>query len=189
MKADSLFSDKSKNKSGTFQSNRSGFQNRARSAALLGMCVAVSMMLSYVESFFSIGISGVKPGLANIVTVFLIYRASPPAAAAAAAVRIVLSAIFFGTPITLIYSAAGAVLSIAGMWILKRRNLFSPIGVSVAGGVLHNAGQLLVAIAITGTVQAAYYLPVLILSGVLAGIAVGICGGILLKKLPLQTYR
>ena len=132
--------------------------------AYLGLCTSMAMILSWVEVLLPpiySAIPGIKLGLPNIVIIFLLYRFGWKDAAAVSLVRICLVAMLFGTPMTLAYSIAGGVLSLLVMAILKRINIFSSIGVSVAGGVFHNIGQILMAVILLGTAEIAYYLLVL----------------------------
>ena len=159
----------------------------SRKLAFLGLCTAVSMILAYVEvllpPIFS-AVPGIKIGLANIVVLFILYRYRLIDAALVSAVRIFAVTLLFGNPVMLAYSAAGAVLSIAVMAILKKLNILSSLGVSVAGAIFHNVGQILMAMAMLGTAELGYYLIVLTLTGTLSGIFVGICGGIAIRRLP-----
>ena len=91
----------------------------------------------------------------------------------------------FGNFAAFIYSVSGAVLSLDGMILLKKTNAFSCVGVSVAGALLHNAGQIAAAALLMRTSEIAYYMPVLAAAGTVSGIAVGIAGGILLKRVRL----
>jgi heptaprenyl diphosphate synthase len=145
------------------------------------------MILSYVEvllpPIFS-AVPGIKIGLANIVVLFILYRYHPIDAALVSAVRIFAVTLLFGNPVMLAYSAAGAVLSITIMAILKKLNILSTLGVSVAGAVFHNVGQILMAMALLGTAELGYYLIVLTVTGTISGIFVGICGGIAIRRLP-----
>ena len=145
------------------------------------------MILAYVEvllpPIFS-AVPGIKIGLANIVVLFILYRYRLIDAALVSAVRIFAVTLLFGNPVMLAYSAAGAVLSITVMAILKKLNILSTLGVSVAGAVFHNVGQILMAMALLGTAELGYYLIVLTLTGTISGIFVGICGGIAIKRLP-----
>ena len=152
--------------------------------AMLGLCTAAAMILSYVESFIPSVTPGLKIGLPNVVIVFVLYRAGWPSAAAVSLVRVVLTAILFGSVMSLAYGLAGAVLSLIVMTLLRRLHFFSVVGVSVAGGVAHNAAQILVAAAVMQTTQIVYYLPVLIIGGTIAGILIGIAGGVLLSRFP-----
>ena len=157
-------------------------KNATKKIAIIGMAAAAAMLLSYVESFFSLGIPGLKVGLPNIFIVCILCLFGVWEAAAVSAVRCILTALLFGSMMSLWYSLAGAALSLAVMAILKKTDKFSVIGVSVAGGITHNAAQILVAIALTGTEQIAYYLPVLILGGTLAGAVVGIAAAAVYKR-------
>ena len=159
---------------------------RPKSIALLGICAAISMVLSYLESLIplSFAVPGVKLGLANIAVIFALYKLGPKEAVAVSLVRVVWMAILFGNVMTLAYSVSGAVLSLTAMILLKRSDRFSAVGVSVVGGILHNAGQILAAMALMGTAQIVYYLPVLCISGTAAGVAVGAVAGILVKRVP-----
>ena len=157
-------------------------REKTRSVALMGVCVALAMILSYVESFIPSPVYGVKIGLPNIVTVYMLYRFGWFRAGAVSLVRVVLTAILFGSVMSLAYSLAGALLSIAVMAALKKVNLFSKVGVSIAGGVSHNIAQLAVAVFVTGVGAVAYYLPTLALGGVVAGIVVGIAGATVIKR-------
>ena len=158
---------------------------KGKRTAFYGMFLALALVAGYVEQLLPInlGVPGVKLGLANIVTMVLLYTVGIRAAAGIAAIRILLAGILFGTGFSIVYSAAGAVLSILVMTALKSTKQFSCISVSVAGGVFHNVGQILVAILILETGALVYYLPVLILSGLIAGIVIGILSGLLMRRL------
>ena len=165
---------------------RKGFS--ARQIAEYGILIALAMILSYVEYLlpFLPAIPGVKLGLANIVVVFSLYRLGGGSAALISLIRILLMAMLFGNGFALIYSAAGAVLSLCVMLLLKRFGHFSPLGVGAAGGVSHNIGQLLCAIVLLGVNQFIYYLPVILVSGTVAGVLIGTVADILLKRLRAQ---
>lgn len=151
----------------------------------LSASVALAMILSFIESLIPplVAVPGVKIGLANIVTVFLLYTYGAREAAAVSIVRVILSSLLFGSTVSLIYSMSGALLSLAAMLILKNLPIFSELSVSVAGGVFHNAGQIICACIIMENAAIASYLPPLIISGTIAGVAVGILSGLLIKKL------
>ena len=159
---------------------------RTKKLTFLALCASLAMVLSYVEMLIppiSTAVPGVKMGLANIVTVFVLYKFDAVSAAAVSAVRLILSFLLFGSVLTLAYSAAGAVLSLGAMILLKRTDKFSPVGVSVAGGVLHNAGQIGMAMLLMSTSAIGYYLPVLAVSGTVSGILVGAASVLVLKNL------
>lgn len=158
---------------------------KAKRTAFYGMFLALALVAGYVEQLIPInlGIPGVKLGLANIVTMVLLYTVGIRAAAGTTVIRILLAGILFGTGFSIVYSAAGAVLSMLIMVLLKKTKKFSCVGVSVAGGVFHNVGQIVVAILVLETNALVYYLPILIISGVVAGIVIGIISGLLMRRL------
>ena len=125
---------------------------------------------------------GVKIGLPNIVMVLLLYKVGAKETVTVSIIRILLISMLFGSVQSLTFSIAGAVLSLLGMILLKRTNLFSCITVSIVGGILHNIGQIIAACLWTGTAEIAYYLPVLLISGILAGAVIGIVAGLLVKR-------
>ncbi len=159
---------------------------RLTTAALL---TAAAFVLSYIEAIlpFSLGIPGVKLGLCHIITLFALYRLSPWETVAVTAVRVTLAALLFGSVASLAYSTAGAALSIAVMLLLripKREGqpLFSPLGVSIAGGVSHNLAQLATSAALMTTPALGWYLPVLLVAGTLTGTVIGLVSGLVLKR-------
>ena len=107
-------------------------------------------------------------------------------AIAVSIVRVFAVSLLFCNPVTLAYSAAGAILSLVGMALLKRTNWLSTVGVSVAGGVLHNVGQILVAMLLLGTAELGYYLIVLTLTGIISGIFVGFCAAFAIKRINVN---
>lgn len=151
----------------------------------LSIAVALAMILSFVETLIPplVAVPGVKIGLANVVTVFLIYIYGWREAGCVALIRVALSSVLFGSPVGFIYSAAGALLSFLVMVSVKKLGFFSEVGVSVLGGVFHNVGQIAVACIIMENAAIASYLPPLLISGTVAGVAVGTLAGILTVKL------
>ncbi len=158
---------------------------KTRKVAFLGMCIALSMILSFVESQIPplMAVPGVKVGLPNLVMVFMLYKIGAKETAIVSILRVILVGILFGTPLSMIYSLVGAALSLIGMMLLKKTNLFAPVTVSVAGGILHNIGQIATACFVMETAEIAYYLPVLLISGTVAGIVIGIVAAMILKRL------
>ncbi|MBE6798348.1 MAG: Gx transporter family protein [Ruminococcaceae bacterium] len=151
----------------------------------LGLAAAVCLVLSFVETLLPpliAAVPGIKLGLPNIMIIFVLYRFSVSEAAIVSLVRLLAVALLFGSAMTFMYSLAGAVLSLAVMAILRRLNVFSKVGVSVAGGVCHNVGQILVAIAVLATREIGYYFPVLAVSGIVTGAFVGLCAAELSKR-------
>lgn len=151
-----------------------------------GLLAALAMVFSYVESripvFFAV--PGMKLGLTNLVVLTALYRQGERAAFGINLVRIVLTAFTFGNMSAMIYSLAGGCLSYLVMILCKRSGKFSMAGVSIAGGVAHNIGQILVAIFVLETAQLVYYLPFLLIAGTAAGFVIGIVGSEVLKRLP-----
>ena len=158
---------------------------KTKRLVLLAMLTAVAMILSYVESLLpSVGIPGVKMGLANIAVIFALFRFGWKEAAALSLVRVVLVSLLFGSVGAMLYSLAGAVLSLAVMALLRRIVRFSTVGISVAGGVAHNAGQILMAMLILHTKQLLGYLPVLAVSGIAGGVLTGLAAALLIRRIP-----
>lgn len=153
--------------------------------AQYGLLTALALALSWVESLLPpLGVPGVKLGLPNLAIVFALYRLGFKDAWAISLARVVLVTLLFGNGAALAYSAAGAALSLGLMGLLKKTGKFSSVGVSVAGGVAHNGGQILVAMALLETARLAWYLPVLWVSGTVAGVLIGIVAGVLVKRVP-----
>ena len=163
----------------------------ARRVALTGLLAALALIFSYVEALvpFNAGVPGIKLGLANLVPLIILYRLDARYAFAANLIRVFLAGLLFSGMFAALYSLAGSVTSFLVMYLLKKTNLFSVIGVSTAGGVFHNIGQLCVAILAVSGPQLIHYLPVLIISGMAAGIIVGIGGTILLDRIPVKLFR
>ena len=158
---------------------------KTKRLVLLAMLTAVAMILSYVESLLPpVGIPGVKMGLANIAVIFALFRFGWKEAAALSLVRVVLVSLLFGSVGAMLYSLAGAVLSLAVMALLRRIDRFSTVGISVAGGVAHNAGQILMAMLILQTKQLLGYLPVLAVSGIAGGVLTGLAAALLIRRIP-----
>lgn len=147
--------------------------------------IACGILCGYIEYLFPlpIGIPGVKLGLSNIVTVICLYLFDPVMSIIVLFVRVLLSGFMFGNAFGIIYSLSGAVFSFLIMLLLKRFNWFSVTGISVAGGVTHNIGQLLVACFLISQLKLIYYLPILIISGVLCGFIVGFLSDIIIRTL------
>lgn len=142
----------------------------------LGFLLALSMILSYIESVLplSIGIPGIKLGLPNLIVVILLYLYGEKEALAVNILRIVLSGFMFGNLFAILYALAGALFSFSVMFIMKKINVFSIAGVSIGGGVFHNIGQLIVAMFVVETYAPIFYLPVLLAAGVATGFIIGL---------------
>ena len=155
---------------------------------VMALTIALAMVLSFLESQIPafVAIPGVKVGLANIAVVFALYKLGWKEAAGISLIRVLLISVLFGNFASLFYSLAGAVLSLLGMILLKHSEKFSAVAVSVAGGVLHNVGQILMACILLETDIIRYYLPFLILSGVLAGVVIGVVSAIMVQRIKLE---
>jgi heptaprenyl diphosphate synthase len=158
-------------------------KSKAGRVAFFGMFVALAFVFSYIEVLipFSIGIPGIKLGLANIVVLTVLYAMGVKEAFVISCVRIILVGFTFGNMSSLLYSLAGGLLSWLVMSICKKLKIFSVIGVSVAGGITHNIGQIAVAAIVLQTGSLGYYLPVLLIAGTITGLLIGILGVGLLK--------
>ena len=159
--------------------------NKTQKLCALALTVSAAMLLSFIESqlpSFAV-VPGIKIGLANIAVVFALYRVGGKAAFAVSCVRVFLISQLFGSLVGMIYGLVGAALSLTVMIILKKYSPLSPVGVSVAGGVAHNIGQIAVACVLVGSTALLYYLPVLVISGTVAGVVIGVASGNLVKRL------
>ena len=153
--------------------------------AYFGVFTALALIFSYVETLIpiSFGIPGVKLGLANLIIVIALFKLELKEAFLLSVVRVLLSGFLFGNYFSIIYSLAGALLSLSVMALLKRAGGFSIVGISIAGGVFHNIGQLFVAMIVVEMFSVAYYVPVLLVAGLLTGGVIGILAREILKRL------
>ncbi|MEE1313282.1 MAG: Gx transporter family protein [Lachnospiraceae bacterium] len=151
-----------------------------------GLFLALALVASYLETLIplQVGIPGVKIGLANGVIMVLLYMVNIKETYAVSIARILLSGFLFGNLMMIFYSLAGGMLSLTVMILLKKLGGFSPVGVSVVGGVSHNIGQLVVAMLALETGRLVYYFPILLVSGTVAGVLIGIAAGEVIKRLP-----
>lgn len=161
-----------------------------RKVVHMGMLIALAMVLSFIESQIPafVAVPGMKLGLANIAIVFALYSLGFREALGVSLIRVALSAILFGSVVSGLYSAAGAILSLLGMALLRKSGFFGTVGVSVSGAVLHNLGQIGIACFILRTQALVYYLPFLILSAVLSGVVIGIISAVLVERLGGDEY-
>ncbi len=153
--------------------------------ARISLLASLAIIFSYVEAIipYNPGVPGIKLGIANTVTVIALYKFGSREAVAVSIIRIIISGLLFNGAFGMLYSLAGAAVSLTGMLLLKRTGLFSVVGVSMAAGVLHNLGQMFTAAALIEDLRVFYYFPVLLLSGTAAGILVGILSAMILKIL------
>lgn len=167
------FDKKDKNKKIEKQQNKLSGNKKI---AMCGVLIALAMILSYLESLvpISFAVPGIKLGLANLVTIIALIRLGLGTTIIISLGRIVLSGILFGNPVVIVYSLAGAFLSILVMCIARALRIFSVTGISVCGAVSHNLGQLLVAALLLENANILYYMAVLAISGTVAGAIIGI---------------
>ncbi|MEE0627773.1 MAG: Gx transporter family protein [Lachnospiraceae bacterium] len=153
--------------------------------AYFGVFTTLALIFSYVETLIPIqfGIPGVKLGLANLIIVIALYRMKLSEAYLLSIVRVLLAGFIFGNYFSIIYSLAGGLLSLTVMALLRKKGGFSVIGVSIAGGVFHNIGQLIIASVIVETFSVMYYVPVLLIAGLVTGLLIGIASDGMLKRL------
>ena len=152
--------------------------------------IALAFIFSYVETlipFEMIGIPGIKLGLANLVVVVALYTMRTRDAFVISIVRILLVGFTFGNPYSAIYGLAGGLLSFTVMAVLKKLDLFGAFGVSMVGGICHNAGQLIVAMLVVENVNLMYYMPVLGISGAITGAVIGIVAEMIVVRIRKIT--
>ena len=137
--------------------------------AYFGVFTALALIFSYIETLvpISFGIPGVKLGLANLIIVIALYKIPLREVYVLSIVRVLLSGVLFGNYFSIAYSLAGGLLSLTVMALLKKTGGFSVIGISIAGGVCHNIGQLVVAMIVVETFAMSYYMPVLLVAGLI----------------------
>ena len=155
-----------------------------RKVVHMGMLTALAMILSFIESQIPafVAIPGMKIGLANIAIVFALYTLGFRNALVVSLIRVVLSALLFGSVVSGLYSLAGALISLLGMALLKKTGFFGVLGVSVSGAVLHNLGQIAVAWLILKTGALVYYLPFLLFSAVVGGVVIGLVAAVVIER-------
>lgn len=160
--------------------------NRTKKITIAALMAAMALIFSYVEVLipFTIGIPGIKLGIANIVVIIALYYLNAKYALTINIVRVLIAGLLFNGLFGALYSLAGALVSFVVMVLLKKTNIFSVVGISMAGGVAHNLGQILVAAVLVANIKIFIYFPVLIISGVITGAIIGILAGLILRKLP-----
>lgn len=159
---------------------------KTKKVAVYGLLIALAFVFSYIENLISIPVPvpGVKLGLANLVVLVCLYRIDGKSAVFVSVIRVALAGLLFHNMIMMIYSLCGCTMSLIVMLVLKKTDRFGITGVSVAGGVAHNMGQILAAMVLLETTSMIYYLPVLLVSGCIAGIVIGILGAETAKRVP-----
>ena len=154
------------------------------------MFLKLELVVSYIEVLIpiTVGITGIKLGLANGVIMVLLFFTTWIRTLEISVIRVVLAGFLFGNPMTIAYSLAGGILSLIVMGILKKVKGLSSVGISVGGGVAHNIGQLSIAVILMETKKIYYYAPVLLPTGTIAGVMIGVLSGVLVKKIPPQLF-
>jgi heptaprenyl diphosphate synthase len=163
-------------------------KSNTKKLTTLAITVSLALILSFIESRIPafVAIPGIKVGLANIAVIFTLYKLGAKEAVGVSIIRVLLVSMLFGSPVSMLYSIAGAVLSLTVMIILKKLTPLNEITVSICGGVMHNIGQICMASIMLSTNVVIYYLPFLLLSGIIAGVAVGVVSGLLIKKVKIK---
>lgn len=166
-------------------------KTKAIKMAFYGMLVALAFIFSYIEVLipFNFGIPGIKLGLANIVVIVALYAFGAKDAFVISCIRILLVGFTFGNLFSMLYSVAGGMLSWLVMCSLKRMKGFSVIGISIAGGISHNVGQIVVAAIVLKTVALGYYLPFLLIAGMITGLLIGVLGHIIIRAQLKNTVK
>ena len=153
--------------------------------AYWGVFLALALVCSYVESLIpiSFGIPGVKLGLTNIVVILMLYTIGAKDAILISVLRIILAGFMFGNAFSIIYSLAGGILSFVVMLLLKNTGKLKILSISTAGGISHNVGQLIVAALVVENYNILFYVPVLIIAGIITGFLIGLLAGEIVLRL------
>lgn len=164
--------------------------DKVKRIALFGMMIALAFTFSYLESLipFNFVIPGIKLGLANLVVTVAIYTMRPYEAFSIAVIRIFLAGLTFGNAYSIAYSLCGGMLSFVIMLAFEKSKL-SIVGVSMLGGVCHNVGQIAVAAVIMNTINIAYFLPPLLIAGLVTGLLVGIVSKIIVNRIEIINKK
>lgn len=159
--------------------------------AYLGLLIALAFVFSYIEFLIpvNLGVPGAKLGLANLVIIVALYTLGERDAFALSMLRIVLVGFTFGSMASMLYSLAGGIVSFFAMILARKTKLLSVTGVSVIGGVFHNVGQIIMAIWVVKTASLIYYLPVLLIAGIASGVAIGVLGAMVTKRIQKIVPR
>lgn len=156
----------------------------AATVAKFGLLLALAVLFGYVEAIIPVPmpVPGMKLGLANIVIVTILYLSGWKQAMIISMFRVVIIGVLFGNLFSIAYGLAGTVLSLIGMTLLRKTGKFSVLSVSAAGGLLHNCGQILVAVIVVIGFPWRFYLPLLMLAGLAAGTITGTLNRLILPR-------
>ncbi len=168
------------------QQRSASYALRTKRLALCAILAALAMILSYIEALIPlpVPVPGIKLGLANLIVVIAIYKLGFRYAFIINCIRIFTAGLLFTGVFGVIYSMAGGIFSILVMYVLYRTSLFGTVGISMAGGVFHNLGQIITACLIMSNIRLMSYFPVLLISGMISGILIGIVAFLVIKRLP-----
>ena len=147
----------------------------AKKVSYLGIMTSLACIMSYIEFLLplSVGIYGVKLGLANLVIVSMLYMANARQALLVSVVRVLLVSLLFANFAVFLYSMSGAAVSLLVMTMAKKKKYFSIMMVSILGGISHNLAQLFVACLLLEQLIIWNYFPVLLISGIITGALIG----------------
>ena len=158
---------------------------KTKRIATMGLMVALAFILSYIEALLplNIGIPGAKVGLANLVVMVTMFTLGERDAVIISLVRVILVGLTFGNMSMMMYSLAGAALSLIAMILVKKMGKFTASGISVIGGVFHNVGQIIVAVFVLDTSSLFYYLPFLVIIGCVTGVIIGLLASLIIARI------
>lgn len=161
-----------------------------RTIAQCGLLTAMMLVLGFIESLLPVaaGVPGIKLGLSNGVLLFALYMLDAPTAFVLMLLKVLLSGLLFGGVSAMMYALAGGVASMLGMILLKKLR-FHLIAVSMAGAVLHNLAQVLLAMVILETDQLIYYMAVLLLVGLACGAVTGVAAQATIRHMKTLKGR
>lgn len=162
----------------------------SKKVAYYGIFAALAILMGYVEMLIPVvvAVPGIKLGLANVIVLIALYFMGTKAAFFISFIRIFIVGLLFAGFAGLLYSLAGAGLSFFVMIFMKKIKVFSIIGVSAAGGIFHNIGQIVLAALVVNNIKLFYYLPILLISGIITGIVTGIVAKYCLFYLDNQNF-
>jgi heptaprenyl diphosphate synthase len=157
----------------------------ATKTAYLGLFMALAILMGYVEAIIPVQmpIPGMKLGLPNLVIAAVLYLYSWKEAVIISALRVIVIGFLFGNMFSIAYGLAGALFSLIVMAALRRTAVFSIIGVSAAGGTAHNVAQTAVAFLLVKGFPVRWYLPVLMIAGLIAGTLIGLADALVIQRI------
>ena len=163
--------------------------NRTRKLTTMAITVSLAIVLSWVDRIITSLAPlppGIKLGLANVAVVFALYKLGVKEGAIISIIRVILTSILFGSAVSFWYALAGATVSLVLMILLKECTPLSCVTVSTVGGISHNIAQICVASILFDTNLLIYYLPFLLVAGVVAGIVIGTASALLVNRIKIK---